>query len=206
MRRLRDYQRVDIYAGEAAFTARVAAVTGDEARLLLSGPLPAEAGFLPAHCQITFDHGGHLIMLSGMLWPKDPTSVRFVVSDGVRAADKRQHARLNVKLPALVTPIDDLGNDTGELFEAATLDISAGGALLGQGGLIGGSRIRIAIELPGSLGVVDAIARVVRSTDTVTALAFLNLEDDVRARIERFVEQVRDALARRFAEKTATAA
>ena len=201
MRRLRDFQRVDIYAGEVTVPARVAAVTGDEARLQLADPLPSEAGVLPLPCQLAFDHGGHLIMLSGMLYGIDDRAVRFVVGDGVRASDKRRHARLSLPLPAIVTPVDDRGVDAGETIACSTKDISAGGALLGVGGMP--ARIRVAIELPGSLGTIDAHANVVRSTDQVTACAFIALDAERQQTIEKFVETVRVELARRFAAKAA---
>lgn len=201
MRRLRDFQRVDIYAGEASLPCRVAAVHGDEARLQLAGPLPDEAGTLPVPCQLAFDHGGHLIMLSGTLHAAGEGSVKFVVGDGVRASDKRRHARLSVPLPALVTPVDDSGNDLGPSAACETKDISAGGALLGVGGMP--PRIRVAITLPGELGVVEAHASVVRSTDEVTACAFIALDVERQQTIDDFVETVRVELARRFAAKAA---
>jgi hypothetical protein len=203
MRRLRDFQRVDIYVGHAATVeARVAAVSGDEARLALRDPLPPEVASLPTQTQIAFDHAGHLIMLSGMLHAMDDDlTVRFVVGDGVRDADKRRHARLSVALPAVVTPLDSAGRDAGPPVRTATRDISAGGALLGCGGMP--ARVRVAIELPGELGAIEARANVVRSTDEVTACAFIALDAVVQTAIERFVEQVRIELARRFAARAA---
>jgi hypothetical protein len=199
MRRLRDYQPVSLYVGEACVNARVAAVHGDEANITLTDPMPPDAGFLPAQTQLAFEHEGHLIMLSGMLYPArtgDP--LRFVIADGVRAADKRRHIRLSVSLEAVATPLGEDGEAAGPTVQATTLDVSAGGILLACGNLSG--RVRVAVELPGSAGVIETIGTVVRSGETRTAIAFLALPAEDQATLERFVKVVRTEIARRFAQ------
>ena len=150
-------------------TPRVASVHGDEALLALTEPLPPDAGFLPAPAQLSFDHDGHLIMLTGMLYLEDGNALRFVVADGVRQSDKRQHVRLAVRLPALATPLDAAGRTTpGPPLTCRTVDVSAGGTLLDCGGLSGA--VRVAIELPGTAGTVQAQGQVARGTSAVTAV------------------------------------
>jgi hypothetical protein len=161
-------------------------------------PLPPEAGFLPAHTRLTFEHESHLIMLAGVLYPaRTGDALRFVIADGVRETDKRRHVRLSVSLDAVATPLAADGVDAGATVEAATLDVSAGGVLLACGGLSG--RVRVALELPGSAGVVEAIGTVVRSDATRTAIAFLALPAEDQAMLERFVTVVRTEIAQRFA-------
>jgi hypothetical protein len=189
---------VSLYVGEACVSARVAAVRGDEASVTLTKSLPADAGFLPAETQLAFEHEGHLIMLSGMLYPArtgDP--LRFVIADGVRETDKRRHVRLSVALDAVATPVGDDGDDAGSSVASTTLDVSAGGVLLACGGLSG--RVRVVLELPGSAGTIEAVGTVVRSSQTRTAIAFLALPAEDQAMLDRFVTVVRTELARRFA-------
>lgn len=202
MRRLRDYQPVSLYVGDACVTARVAAVHGDEATLALAEIVPPEAGFLPAPTQLAFNHEGHVIMLTGMLYPAPgDDAVRFVVADGVRATDKRRHVRLAVRLSAAATPLADDGSDAGPTVHAETLDVSAGGVRLACGGLSG--RVRVAVELPGTAGTVEGVGVVARSGTAHTAVSFVLLAADHQAVLERFVRVVRAELARRFAEAAA---
>lgn len=203
MRRLRDFQQVDLQAGEVGFRARVVAVTGDEARLQLLADLPEGVPHPPFEAQMSFDHLGRLTMLSGVVSIVDDRLVRFVVADGVRASDKRRHARLNVALPTIVQPLDEDGHAFGPPRECVTKDISAGGALLAIGHMP--ARVRATIELPGTLGTVEAVCGVVRSTDHVTACCFIALDAHVQGKVERFVETVRAELARRFAARAAAA-
>jgi hypothetical protein len=201
MRRLRDYQQVSVYVGEACVTPRVASVHGDEALLALTEPLPPDAGFLPAPSQLSFDHDGHLIMLTGMLYLEDGNALRFVVADGVRQSDKRQHVRLAVRLPALATPLDGEGHDAGATVTCQTVDVSAGGTLLGCGGLSGA--VRVAIELPGTAGTVQAVGEIARGTPTVTAVCFTQVQPADQVLLERFVMTIRRELARRSAAAAA---
>lgn len=200
-RRLRDYQRVSVYVGETSFEARVAQVHGDEAVFAMTQPLSPAAGFLPAPAQLSFDHDGHLTMLTGMLYVEEGMSVRFVVADGVRQSDKRKHVRLAVRLDAVATPLNLLGQDSGETVQTMTVDISAGGVLLGCGGLVG--NLRVAIELPGRAGVVTAQGTVVRGTPIESAICFTSVEAADQELLERFVLTVRRELARRFAAAAA---
>ena len=201
MRRLRDYQQVSVYVAETCVTPRVASVHGDEALLALTDPLPPEAGFLPAPAQLSFDHDGHLIMLTGMLYLEDGNALRFVVADGVRQSDKRRHVRLAVRLDAVATPLDAAGADAGSTVQCQTVDVSAGGTLLGCGGLTGA--VRVAIELPGTAGVVEARGTVARSTATESGVRFTQVQPQDQELLERFVMTVRRELARRFAAAAA---
>lgn len=196
-RRLRDFQQVTVFVGDACVHARVASIHGDEATLVLSAPLPADAGFLPKDGQLTFDHSGHPILMKGMVDRAGADSLRFVVADGVRSSDLRRDVRLSVGVEAMVTPLAGDGRDAGETIITKSVDVSAGGCLLALGGLEGA--IRVALELPGSLGTVVAAGRVVRSTGDRTAVTFTVVEAADRELLDRFVRAVREQLARRFA-------
>jgi hypothetical protein len=190
-----------VYVGEACVTPRVASVHGDEALLALTEPLPPGAGFLPAPSQLSFDHDGHLIMLTGMVYLEDGNALRFVVADGVRQSDKRSHVRLAVRLDAVATPLGADGSDAGATVSCRTIDVSAGGTLLACGGLAGA--IRVGIELPGTAGTVQALGDVARGTPEVTAVRFTEVLPDDQALLDRFVMTVRRELARRFAASAA---
>lgn len=196
-RRLRDFQQVTVFVGDACVHARVASIHGDEATLVLASILPPEAGFLPKGGQLTFDHGGHPILMKGMVDRAGADSLRFVVADGVRSSDLRRDVRLAVGVEAMVTPLAGDGRDAGETVITKTVDVSAGGCMLGMGGLEGA--IRVALGLPGNLGTVVAAGRVVRSTADKTAVCFTVVEADDRELLDRFVHTVREQLARRFA-------
>jgi hypothetical protein len=201
MRRLRDYQQVSVYVGETCVTPRVASVHGDEALLALTSPLAPEAGCLPAPAQLAFDHDGHLIMLTGMLYVEDANALRFVIADGVSQSDKRRYVRLAVRLDAEATPLDAGGADAGATVRCKTVDVSAGGTLLGCGGLFG--PVRVAIELPGTAGTVEALGNVARSTATESGVRFTQVQPADQALLERFVMTIRRELARRFAAAAA---
>lgn len=193
VRRLRDYQSVTVQLGDEVVAARVAAVQGDEARLTLSEPLPPPVARLPARGQLAFSAGSHLVMLSGDVHPgRDPLTIHFLVADGVRQADKRRAARLEVALPARIRPVAG-----GPERATVTRDVSAGGVLLASGGLAGA--VRVEIDLPGDGGTVSASGTVVRSTPLESAVAFVAMDAGDRMTMDAFVTSVRDAVARRFA-------
>jgi hypothetical protein len=198
IRHLRDFQAVDLAVRDDALRARAAIVRADGCTLSLARPLSPDAGFLPAPASMAFDGDRGLVMLSGLVYSEDPLTVRFVVDDGVGAShEQRRHARLTIRLPVLVTTMHADGTDAGDVFEAETIDLSAGGTLVALGGLSG--RVRVGIELAASMGTVTSEARVIRSTADKTALAFDGLEPQAEALIDRFVVGVRHELARRFA-------
>jgi hypothetical protein len=196
VRRLRDYQAVSLYVGDACVAARVASVHGDEACLAAGAPLPPEAGFLPASAQLAFTHDGRLVVLAGELCG-DGEALRFVVGDGVRATDLRRHTRLSVGFAAVATPLTADGSPAGAGIPTTTLDLSAGGALLACGGLDG--RLRVAIDLPGEGGRIEGVAIVTRAAEDWTAIEFAALPADQRSMLDRLVTSVRTELARRFA-------
>ncbi len=198
MRRLRDFQPVSLHVGAAVVEGRVAGIRGDEALVTTTGRWPAAAGFLPAHASLSFEHGGHQVVLQGDLHAGgDGGALRFIVGDGVRAADQRRHMRLSAALPVLVAPLDGAREAVG----AHTVDISAGGMLVARGDLRG--RLRVRVELPPSAALphgrmVEAVGDVLRSDAQRTAVAFTHIDADDQLLLGRFVDDVRRALARRM--------
>jgi hypothetical protein len=197
VRRLRDYQRVSVHGTTDSVTARVVSLHGDQVVLDAAGASLDEFDATAEDALLAFDHDGHLITLSGTVFRGDgPGLLRFLCTDGVRLADKREHERLTITLPATATPVD--GTVPGPPpIATKMLDISAGGVLLEQDGLR--DVVRLAIEIPGSGRTVKAVAVVIRNGVPGSAVMFRTIDPHDQALIQDFIRSVKHALAKRFA-------
>ncbi len=205
MRRLRDFQAVRVHGAEHTVHARVVSVHGDQVILDAGAPRVDHDG-TPERVLLAFDHAGRMITLSGTLFEGDrPGLLRFLCTDGVRLADKRQYERLAITLPVVVTTLDGTAvrPATGSTSAPApaslrtrAVDISAGGLLLAQDGLAG--VLRVMVTLPGVASPIVAVAEVIRTNVPGTAVMFRSIEPADQAVIEAFVGSVKHALASRF--------
>jgi len=120
-----------------------------------------------------------LVSFTGRVSERANTGVPVLVVRPVTAAvitQRREFVRTELVLPAVVRL------PSGVSVPATTLDISGGGARVsGPGDLDAGTLVGLRLELPS--GPLDAVARVVRSEEGVTALAFVEVDDEERERL-----------------------
>jgi hypothetical protein len=200
MRRLRDFQPVNVHGTRETVSARVVSLHGDQ--VVLDPAQSPEAFEAAEPALLAFEHAGRMITLSGTA-STDPRSglLRFLCTDGVRLPDQRRHERLAIPLPATVASFEPATNRGGRPVSTQVVDISAGGVLLALDGLDG--ILRVTIDIPGAPVPVVAVAHVIRSGVPGTALMFRTIAEEDRALIQAFVGSVKQALARRFAAAAA---
>src|SRR3954447_7409555 len=104
----------------------VAATSRDIAWLLPRNPRDPTPGLLPRPAQISFHHQGHLVVLHGQAEPSLEGTVAFQANREGRVDNLRASPRLDVQLPVRVS-------GSGMARETTTLNLSAGGALVGGG-------------------------------------------------------------------------
>jgi hypothetical protein len=189
---------VHLHARNARFSARVVHARGVEITLAVPRGVPAAARPLPAEAEMSFEHNRQIVMLSGMLLGGDDVSASFRIDAGIAPRELRRFVRLAVGLPIEVTPLTDDGADAGPAETMQTVDISAGGVLLDRLGLSGG--VRVALELPGGHGTVQATGRVVRNVADGSGVNFDAIDDESQKMLDAFVLGVRHQLAQRFAQ------
>jgi hypothetical protein len=212
VRRLRDFQPVRVHGIKQTVDARVVSVHGDQAILDAGEPLEDLDGFAD-QALLAFEHAGRMITLSGaVLRGSGPGLLRFLCTDGVRLADKRQHERLSITLPVSVATLDGtpavpapgaMQARAPAALATQAADISAGGLLLTRDGLSG--VLRVTVTLPGVAEPITAIAEVIRTGVPGTAVMFRSIAPQDQALIHEFVGSVKHALAKRFAATPAGA-
>ena len=185
MRRLHELQPVVIRAGIAAVDARTVATLGDAAILLPVRQIRID----DRPRSLEFQHGGHLVRLSGRLGP-GPTqeTVTFTVDGAASVAQRRQSPRLAVDLRVEVHDLDQPGPPVA----ARTLDFSAGGIRVAGWTAPLGRHVRLAIFLPSGEGAQVALTgRVCRAGASEAAIAFDDGQDEPRDTVGRLVLGVR---------------
>jgi hypothetical protein len=78
-----------------------------------------------------------------------------------------------------------------------TVDISAGGLMVDRQGMSGA--VRVALDLPGGHGRVEAGSSIVRNEPAGSVVRLEDLDAGTQQRLDGFVLGVRHQLARRFA-------
>lgn len=198
MRRLRDFQPVLLQVGDLRAPARTVAVGGSEAVIHLARAADLGETLLPARATLSFEAGGHPVMLSGMAadGPIDET-LRFFVIDGIGREDHRLRPRLTARLPARLTPQDAPGaaGVVGACVRE-TIDLCSGGALVAAHPAPIGTVLGFEVALPGVPAPLRAPVRVLRQDERGTALAFVELDPTVRDAVDRVIFTVRRELAR----------
>jgi hypothetical protein len=197
VRRLRDFQIVDLRALDRGATCRVVAADGDEAVLEPERPERAGELGLPARSTLSFETGRHPVLLSGMadIGPI-PGTLRFWVTDDVGVRPLRLRPRLNADFAVRVTPLDHNGRRTGFPVELLTSNVSAGGVRIAGHHATAGSMMALELTVPGLPRAVTCTARAIRSVDGGTAVSFCDLEPGVRAALDRLIFAVRQRVAR----------
>src|SRR3954453_4837155 len=120
----------------------VAATSKDIAWLLPRDPRDPTPGLLPRPAQISFLHQGHLVVLHGTAERAQQGCVAFQANREGRVDNLRSSPRLDVQLPVRVS-------GSGMAREPTTLNLSAGGALVG--GVFSAPRqspVSVEIEMP----------------------------------------------------------
>jgi PilZ domain-containing protein len=198
VRRLRDYQPVSINLAHAPVTGVVAAISGDIAYLEVDAQQLPEALVLPSTGEVAFLHEGRPVMLTGMVDRGGPQGVlAFQVRGPGQLRNKRANARLTIELTALVVLPSRPGESTREV---PTIDVGAGGALLGDPALGAvGDPVDVSIELPGTRDVIVASGHIARVTPMGTGIAFDDIDPADQELLQQLVISVRFELARRFA-------
>jgi c-di-GMP-binding flagellar brake protein YcgR len=124
-----------------------------------------------------------LVSFTGCVSARTNIGVPVLVVRPVTATvitQRRDFVRSELVLPAVV------GLPSGAMVRGTTVDVSGGGASVGGVGVLeAGTLVWLRIELES--GALDSIARVVRSDDEVTALAFADIDAGERERLIRIV-------------------
>ena len=95
----------------------------------------------------------------------------FAVTDRVMVPQRRRHARVEVALPVLLTPLDASGAPVGEPVESRTRDLSADGLLVVAEVSPDLARLRVALALPDGLPALESEAGLVRQVARGSGLA-----------------------------------
>jgi hypothetical protein len=195
VRRIRDFMPATLSVGVRPMQGIVAATSSDVAWLLPRDPRDPTPGLLPRPAQISFQHQGHLVVLHGNAERAPQGTVAFHANREGRVDNLRASPRLDVQLPVRVSA-------AGQTRETKTINVSAGGALLG--GPFFSPRdgaVEVAIQMPHEGPEINARGIVVRILPEGTGIRFTDIEPAARAHIDSMVLSIRAALARRFAEK-----
>jgi hypothetical protein len=191
VRRLRELQPVRVAVGGTVVDCRVAALTHDEAALVITRLRRGTAPPIFAHdALLAFTHGPGLVVLKGDLRRgRADGDLRFTVTDGVQVPSPRRASRLIVRLPVTVR------RGEGEPVETETADLSATGMGV-RATNVGevGERVGVDLTLLGA-GTVGAGGRVVRRTRWISGLHLDEFEGDGRERLGEFVLACQRALA-----------
>jgi c-di-GMP-binding flagellar brake protein YcgR len=196
MKRLTRDQVVSISVGDDTIDCRVVRV--DAGEVAVAPVLPAESGLLPAAsagATLVFSHGGRLVMLRGAMYrAAGRDDIRFAEMTSrpgaapAVAEQRRKAARLPIRLPATITPIDADGAPMGEERRLVTRDISIGGFAVDTGVVSLGVAMRVRFELVLSDGaMIGGTARVARAASEMSGLAFEDLPPLERVRLAGFL-------------------
>lgn len=182
--------------GVKPMPAIVAATSKDIAWLLPRDPRDTTPGLLPRAASISFVHQGQMVVLHGNADRAPEGTVAFQANREGRVDNLRASPRLDVQLPVVVSA-------SGRTFEAKTVNVSAGGAMI-EGGFFGprDSAVEVTIKTPNG-PEVNARGLVVRILPQGTGIRFTDIDASARAHLDTMVLSIRAALARRFAEKAA---
>jgi hypothetical protein len=202
MRRLRDYQAVNLYllGPSGQRTMRIAATVGVVERgvalLTPDDPGVLDRVRLPTRSTLSFAHGDHAVLLDGLLVRDSVRWLTFLADAHGHVPSRRFAPRLPLELPAQV-----IGADGGAVA-TTTVDLSATGALLAARTLGGpGDALQVRLDLPGDHPSVTATAIVVRVTPRGTAVRFAPLDAESTALLRDLVRDVRHAVTQRFAAR-----
>jgi hypothetical protein len=197
MRRLSVGQPVTLKRPHSHLRGHVVAVAGEEAWVEAHGGVPPAPGEPPAGAELEFVHRGTPVLLFGALAADPSGCVRFTVAEpGAHLRDPRQAPRIGLRLPATLTPAGAAGTPVGRPMRLETVDVSAGGLLLDRGGIVAaGRRARVLLELTPT-GHLDLLCKVVRTSAQQTAVAFVDLPEEVRRGLADTVVALRRALVR----------
>jgi hypothetical protein len=197
VRRLRDFQIIDLRASTGGAACRVVAADGGQAVLEPEIPEQAAELGLPGRCTLSFATARHPVLLSGMadVGPI-PGTLRFWVTDDVGVETLRVRPRLKADLSVRVTPLDRDGRRTGFPAALVTLDVSAGGIRIAGHHAPPGALMAVELMVPGLPHTVCCTARAVRPADGGTAVTFVDLDAGVQETLDRLIFAVRQRVAR----------
>ena len=186
VRRLRERQDVTLLVGATQLRCRVVAINRHEAALQPVVAPRVSRQELEGPASMIFGHQGILVALKGRArWSAETNDdLRFSVRDGVQVPQQRSSSRLQI-------PLDVLVGGAG----ARTIDISADGMSIEGSQGSAGDTLVLELEIPDHEPPMRCAGVVVRSTDELTALKFVDLPQAERDRLSRFIFAVQRMLA-----------
>jgi hypothetical protein len=194
VRRLRDFQIVALQVAETQATCRIVAVGGDEAVLEPEVPGDLANALLPARATLGFDAERHPVMLAGMAGAGPvPGTLAFWVTDAIGQRELRLRPRLTAAFDVSLRPTDR----SGPSVTRQSIDLSAGGVLVGDYGAEPGTTVELQMTVPALPRPVTCSARVVRQLPSGAALEFLDLDRGVERTLDQLIFAVRQQVARR---------
>jgi hypothetical protein len=195
VRRLHDYHSVALILDGIRAPAVAVATAGHRVWLELVGSPQLVEAALPAAAQLAFGDRDQMVLLTGAAVEHPTGCVEFISHDRAHIRNNRADPRLRIPLPAVVTLPADAG---GSAVETTTIDISAGGVLVGAPLAVPpGTPAQVTIKLPDGMADIDAAGHIVRRGATGTALAFVGLDAEQLERLQHIVIAVRRRIARR---------
>jgi hypothetical protein len=194
VRRLRDFQIVALQLRDVQVACRIVAVGGDEAVLEPQHPGALGAVTLPARATVSFETEQHPVMLAGMAGDGPVLgSVAFWVTDAVGQRELRLQPRLNAAFEVRLRPADGRGFP----FTGQTIDLSAGGVLVGGLAAEPGVLFELQLAVPALPRPIACGAEVVRRLPSGSALEFRGLDAATQRTLGQLIFSVRQQVARR---------
>ena len=175
-----------LLVGATQLRCRVVAVNRDEAALQPIVAPRVSRSELEGQASLIFGHRGALVALKGRArWGEQDDDLRFVVRDGVQVPQQRSASRLRIPLDVVI-----------DGRQARTVDISVAGLSLEGGGFgVPGTELALEVDLPDHESALRCAGTVVRTTDELTAVQFVELTKQDADRLGRFIFAVQRMLA-----------
>lgn len=191
MRRLRDFQPVQIVNGLRRIEAVVVATTRDQVTLAVSDRDARRAAALSGDATLHFEDDGRFIALAGRVLGRPGGTVYFRIEDTASQDEPRGAARLPIGLDITLAPT---GGD-GDVLATRTIDVSESGVRVKATGLP--PAVTVVLRLPGEDAPLSLAAEVVRTEEQATALRFCEPSPDDAQRLRALVLTVRRSAVRR---------
>src|SRR3954452_19984378 len=121
--------------------------------------------------------------------PAAPTAAGDVVAeitDRFRLGQRRMFSRVDMVVPATVTPLAADDTAAAEPWKTFTRDVSAGGVRLArQSDCVAAARHAVVLHLPAGQARVETVVEIRRETRRDLGMRFLGIQPDDRIRLEQ---------------------
>lgn len=189
MRRLRDYQRVQLCLGAREYDAYVVAVSGRHTTLVVARHQRRHAVSLDGQGTLTFLHAGRPVALQVLVRGDAAGVVQVIAHDMTCQADARRHPRVPIDLPVTITAVE---GDAPPCF-TRTIDLSEGGIRVRGVALTG--PVEVFLRIPGGPRALRLRGEVLRSSGSDTVVAFSSPGATERVALRDIVLTIRCRLA-----------